>query len=166
MTWIIWKSLRQNGLQCQGLYVGNWRQSTDYKLLELRLGIVELVIVGSCEKFWFLSYLSKNCSNSMHYIMILRISCKIRLYSDMFRWLSPPSPGKAHCISWNEELQKKKLCVMRPRLGPLGVIYQRRTWWAKAWSIGEDCRAFFAGLTLISVVIVTITSFSTVTWLS
>jgi len=34
----------------------------------------------------------------MHYIMILRSSYKIRLYSDMYRWLPPPSPGKVHLI--------------------------------------------------------------------
>jgi len=50
-------------------------------------------------------YLSKNNSNNMHYIVILKSSCKIKPYSNMFWWWPPPYLRKSslywlkHCIT-------------------------------------------------------------------
>ena len=48
----------------------------------------------------FIKLLSKNCSNNLHYMMILKCSYKIRLYCNTFRWQPPPpSSGEVYFVS-------------------------------------------------------------------
>ena len=69
----------------------------------------------------------------MHYIMLLKSSCTLNLYSNMFWW------GATTIV---EELYKlKHLCckdchiIMHMQLDPIRSIYQHRTQWAQMCSI-------------------------------
>jgi hypothetical protein len=87
------------------------------------------------------SYLPKDWSNNMHYIMVLKSFYKIKIYSIVFQWRPPRSSGKVQFTSSKTALQKKKNClIMRTQLDPLRIFYQRRTWWAQMHSIDEECR--------------------------